>query len=174
MNQTQAQEKAIPSPGYRLADVSAAYQHYEVLDPDTEDIGEDVGLQFVWDWRIVGPHRFEVFFGVRVIGNQERPEKIDIRLVGSFATVGDSQALKLEDFSKTSAPAILLPYLREKVTKLSSDGPFGTYWMPLVNVQNLMDGYDYQASTGAKQLAEDSEALDRELEEEEEITAEES
>lgn len=151
----------VPTPGYRILDVRAVYQRYELKDPEVEGLEDSTGFQLVWDWRVSGPGRFEVFLGVLVSASTSRPEEIDVRVVGDFAVVGPTQSLAIEPFAHTSAPAILMPYLREKVTRLTSDGPLGTYWLPLINIHALMEQYDYAASRGAQQLADDPRALDQ-------------
>lgn len=158
--------ETLPTPGYRLLDVSAAYQQYTILDPDAEreePLGQKENIRLLWDWRIVGDRRFEVFLGVLMTGTIEEPQEVDVRLVGTFAVDGETPALGINVFVHTSAPAILLPYIREKITKLTGDGPFEAFWLPIVNVQSLMDSgvYPYDDSTGAKQLAEDPDALEK-------------
>lgn len=160
MNENAKQERSdLPTPGYRLLDVSAALQRYSIVDPDDPEaeVEDKPSMRFMWDWRMLEDRQFEVFLGVWLMGTTEQPQEVEVRLVGTFAIDGEVQALALREFVHTSAPAILMPYVRDKVTGLTADGPFGSYYMPIVNVQSLMKGYAYENSSGAKQLQEMSE-----------------
>lgn len=161
MTDTERQEtQDLPTPGYRLLDLSAALQRYSILDPEDPEsnLQEAPSLRLVWDWKLTDDQQFEVFVGVWLIGTKEEPQEVEVRMVGTFTVDGEVQDLELRDFVHTSAPAIMMPYVRDKVTQLTSDGPFGAYYLPIVNVRNLMKGYSYEESTGAAQLAKRNEA----------------
>lgn len=155
----------LPTPGYRLLNVSVANVRYRVVDSDSAELGDESEMRFMWDWRLAGDRQFQVIIGARLIGDKTRPEELDVQLVGSFVILGEPKSVNLESFVHTSATAIMFPYLREKVAKFTADGPYGPHWLPLVNVQNLMKNYDYAQSAGAKQLAANPDAAEAAAEE---------
>lgn len=163
--------KELPTAGYRLLDVSAAYQHYSIIDAEDRDepLQETRSTRFFWNWSVTAPRRFEVVLGILVTGTEDAPEEVDVRVVGTFAVEGEDPTLGIDTFVHTSAPAIILPYIREKITRLTADGPFGTYWLPIVNVQRLMkETHPYEESEGARQLAQNPRALESPVEDSEE------
>ncbi len=66
-------------------------------------------------------------------------------------------SLSLQSFVQTAAPAILFPYAREIISALTGRGPYGAYYLPSINVAKLMQGYDFDSTSGAEELRDDPE-----------------
>lgn len=148
-------DEADAQTGYDLTGVYGLEQHYDVLD--SEDVEEERQTRISWDWQVTGEASFAVYLALIVIGPKTAPERVRVAYVASFEFSGSSPTLDLQNFVVFSASALLIPYLREAISSLSSDGPFGQMNLSPVNVQALMDFVDFEQSTGYQQLAEDPE-----------------
>jgi preprotein translocase subunit SecB len=96
---------------------------------------------------------FEVTLQFGLDPSVRRPEEIRVTLSGRFAPTGESQEVPIESFVRFHAPAILMPFVREIVTGLTSRGFFGALLLPPINVQSLMERQDVNEATATKQLA---------------------
>lgn len=148
-----------PSAGYRLEDVYFLEQRYESVEADDEieDEGERQ-LRILWDWRIVEaeegePRVIEVRLGLKLSPEKDLPYRVSVDVVGRFNLYGE-QSLAIEDFVCLSGPASLFPYAREKISSLTSSGPYQAHHLPFINVVRLMEGMDLEDTTGAEQLEE--------------------
>lgn len=141
--------------GYSLVKLHASKQLHRVLTADQVEEERSTGIS--WDWRVEGPRLFQVFLGFEMKGPQEAPEEIEVDLVGTFQIEGEDTSLALQPFVQFSAPAIILPYIRQIVTNLTSHGPFEPLLMSPMNVQKMMEFANFEESTGFHQLREDPE-----------------
>lgn len=151
-------EEADVETGYDLTGVHGLEQHYEVLDP--EDVEKERQTRVSWDWQVTGDASFAVYLALIVVGPETAPERVHVAYVATFEFSGSAPTLDLQNFVVFAASSLLVPYLRQAISSLSSDGPFGQMNLSPVNVQALMDFVDFEQSTGYQQLAEDSEMAD--------------
>lgn len=151
----------IPTSGFHLLRVVTIYQEYQLSDEDSAPEGE--GRKFVvnWDWRVAEDRQFDVFLSADLGGNKEAPETVSIGIVGEFLVQGSVPSMNFRNFVQTAAPAILFPYLRQIISELTGRGPHGPYYLPSVNVVRMMKEYDFEATSGAKQLREDRELAEQ-------------
>jgi preprotein translocase subunit SecB len=142
--------------GYRLQRIYVVEQEYRLM-PVTPEMTEpkdrtDRAGHFGWDWRPVGPRRFEIILEVRVDPIRSAPESVRARLIGTFEAFGDIQSVEFESFLKVNGPAILFPYAREIISTMTGRGPHGAFHLNPLNVQALAANYDVDATAGAKFL----------------------
>ncbi len=65
-------------------------------------------------------------------------EVLSAAVEGHFSVVGDQKpTVEIGDFSKTQAPAILMPFLREAIASATSKTRFGQILIPPINVVAL-------------------------------------
>lgn len=157
-----AEENKLPQAGYRLQHIYAIKQSFEVLDVEELKDPEDGQMLFGWDWRITNREEseissFEVRLELEIEGVTERPERIAVNLVGGFELVGEEQSVELQSFVMGPAPALLMPYLRERISAMSAAGSREAYHFPVLNVVKMMEVMTFEESTGWKQMQEHSE-----------------
>lgn len=146
--------------GYRLERVYVAEQEYRVEPPDALPEASDPDdrvIAFGWDWRPLGPRKFEVVLEVRVDPVKEAPERARARLLGVFEAVGEELSIPFTDFIRFNAPAILFPFAREVISTMTGRGPFGTFHLDPLNVAALLGKADLRQTTGARLLAANTE-----------------
>lgn len=141
--------------GYGIVKVHATKQFHQALT--AEEVEEERSTRVSWDWRAAGPGSFQVFLGFEITGPKEAPERVEVEMVGTFQIEGDSRSLDLEPFVQFAAPAMLVPYIRQVVTNLTSQGPFEPLLMSPLNVYDLMDFARFTETTGYTQAQEDVE-----------------
>lgn len=145
--------QTLPTSGYALERVYAQRQLCETIEPGPDTAtSEDVTLG--WDWRITAENRFEVLVRVEYAPTRDRPEQVEVAVVGAFRPVGEAQSVELHAFVRVHAPSILMPYAREIVSSMTGRGFFGPtpVYLPPINVAKLMERIDPEATTGAEQL----------------------
>jgi preprotein translocase subunit SecB len=76
-------------------------------------------------------------------------------VIGLFRKVAEVPKVSLTEFVTLQAVAILLPYLRQFLTSLTINALAGPYYLPTLNVADLMKDFDPAKATGAKQLADE-------------------
>jgi preprotein translocase subunit SecB len=70
-----------------------------------------------------------------------QPYKISVRVIGQFSQiVGDLK--QFQQFLRISAPAILFPYVREIIDRLTADAKYGKIRLNPVNLQSLISWGD--------------------------------
>lgn len=151
----------LPLSGYAIEKVYTTDQHFQYKEPGDEDVHSQVDIG--WDWRLLLPAqeetRFEVRLSASVEPSTERTELISASIAGRFRLVDPSPTVPVADFVRLQAPAILLPYVRQVLSHLTMMSYYGTYYLPPINVVELMQDFDPANTTGARQLAEFAEAL---------------
>ena len=152
-----SETKQMPTTGFALDRIYFAEQSLRLVQPTPELPETEPAMSFGWDWRIVGPHSFEVILQVQVGPTRARPEQAGVVLCGAFSVMGPNPSVGTLDFVKAQGPAILFPYLREGLTSLTSRGAHGPAYMAPVNVLALMQGMDSEKATGALQIKSGSE-----------------
>lgn len=173
------EQDQLPESGYRLVQVYAVRQSYSIEEPERQESGEsesdadDNGSRPVtvrWDWRYVPetiddeePH-IEVMLSIEVEPVEGSPDRIQVDQVGRFEVVQMDRPVEIKAFVATAGPAMLVPYIRQKLSALSEAGPYDTYHLPTLNVRALMDQMNFEATTGWDQLQEDEEATEDESE----------
>ncbi|MEJ7758067.1 MAG: protein-export chaperone SecB [Gemmatimonadaceae bacterium] len=127
----------------------ATVQETETLPAD--ELGD---VTFRWDWRFVEGEFMDVLLGVTLAATRGRLEEVEVSMVGSFRLPTETPDVSLETFATLNGPAMLMPYLREAISALTSRGYFGAFTMPPINVHHLIAGMD-QNATGVRQAAAD-------------------
>lgn len=144
-----------PGPtGYSLESVHTVQAKYRAL-LDDQDLPEERDISFRWDWRLIGPMRFEVMLAATIGPCSTGRDEMEAYVVGTFEMTGSIQSVDLLPFVSVNGPALLMPYLRQALTALSAPGPFGPFYLPPINVMALSEQFDTDAATGARQLQED-------------------
>jgi preprotein translocase subunit SecB len=143
--------------GYRLERVHVAEQEYRlVVDENLPELDDpnDREVNFGWDWRPLGPRRFEVVIEINCGPVDGAPEIARVRLFGVFEAVGDVPTVSFAEFIRANAPAILFPYAREVISTMTGRGPHGTFHLNPLNVAALIGKFDIEKTSGARFLAE--------------------
>lgn len=143
---------------YAFERVYTNHQSLRVIAPSESLPAEEPAL-FGWDWRMLSDGHFEVTLQFGLDPSVRRPEEIRVTLSGRFSPVGETQEVPIESFVRFHAPAILMPFVREVVSGLTSRGFFGALLLPPINVQSLMERQDVGETTAAKQSAGGGPAL---------------
>lgn len=105
-----------------------------------------------WDWRRVSDKTFEVRLGVTTSAVKQRPEELEVVLVGRFSHGANASEEVIQRFASLNATSILLPYAREAISSLTGRGPFGVEVMQPLNVFEFVKILDLKKATGARQL----------------------
>lgn len=82
------------------------------------------------------PDSVEVSFLVKIgppAGTASR-FALEADVTGRFERADTATGMTLEEFSKTNAPALVMPYAREVVTNITARSRHGTIFIPPVNV----------------------------------------
>lgn len=147
---------SLPKAGFRIKRIVAIGLEFGIEDPEAAAEKRSLGVQ--WDWRVSIPEEreIEVYLGMRVRGGKKQPANIDVNFVGEFE-VTDVTELSLRQFVQFNAPAMMMPYLREAISSLSSRGPYGTYFVPALNITRMMMDRLFDETIGAGQLRDDPE-----------------
>jgi preprotein translocase subunit SecB len=87
-----------------------------------------------------------------VQATRQRPENVNVTMVGIFRPVGEAQTVSFQRFVFDHAPSILMPYAREAISSLTGRGINGSLNLPPINVVALMEDMDPARSTGHEQL----------------------
>jgi preprotein translocase subunit SecB len=162
MSHKAAKRETALSTGYRLLQVTAISQLYEIVDPEeVEPVEEEVGtvegkpLRSYWDWHLAEGQEFQVLFGVWLLPSQDRPDEARVTYLGRFEIGKDVATIKLKQFAHKNAAAILFPYIRRAISHLTGEGPFGRIDLDPINIVRLMERHHpFEASSGARQLQE--------------------
>lgn len=146
--------KDLPLSGYALSGVFTKMQ--ELREKDLPADKERQGaINVGWDWAFVGDEAFDVEVSVSVEPTKERPEYFATAVVGRFRQLGQAPSVELEKFAHLQAVAILLPYVRQVLSNLTSLSPYGNaFYLPSLNVVNMMKDFDPKNATGANELHE--------------------
>lgn len=106
-------------------------------------------ISIAWDWGWLAHDVFDVNLTLDVAATQERDEHVGVTAIARFRTVGAGPSVEIEQFAQSSAPAILLPYVRNMIHFLTTNGRFAPLLLPPLNVQAMMQTMD-QARTTAR------------------------
>jgi preprotein translocase subunit SecB len=92
---------------------------------------------------MVGDKRAEVRFSMTLLPDPHtQPYEIQVEVVGAFSTEDGSDE-QLGTFCRVNAPAILFPYMRELVNRISADGRYGPIRLNPVNIAALLKEDDW-------------------------------
>lgn len=150
---TSGHEEKLPLSGYAILKVYSTKMVLEPKDP-AEDVADHDALQFGWDWRWLNDGAFEVRITVGIEPSTARHQFAMVSVVGRFRQMGDPVVGALIDqFVRLQAVAILLPYARQFLSSLTANSLHGVYYLPTINVEALMNGYDQGNTTAAQQMA---------------------
>lgn len=141
--------------GYRLERIYVAEQHYEQVAADGSREAttlEDRNVGFKWDWRPLGPRRFEVLLELQLESTLNAPEQARVRVTGIFEAVGEAQSIEFVHFLRTNAPAILFPFGREVLSTMTGRGLYGAFHLNPVNIAALLADFDFSQTTGYQYL----------------------
>lgn len=140
----------LPKSGYFIERVYANRLGLTAV-PETPAAGPD--FLFGWDWKLIDQNLFEVNITLLLEPTPDRSERVEVSMIGVFRQGSDPIEVKLEEFVRYHAPAILMPYVREAVSSLTGRGYYPARNLNPINVQMLMERQDPNRTTGAKQLA---------------------
>lgn len=145
--------------GYKVERIYVAEQHYELVDPASVPSAApgDRTISLGWDWRPIGPRRFEVMLEVDVAPDQETPDHAQVRLAGVFEAEQGRLSVPFATFIRENAVAILFPYAREVVSTMTGRGPHGSFHLNPINVVALLAEARISDTSGAKLLAQNPE-----------------
>lgn len=135
--------------GYSIVIVYTPTVELHMTSPDKAVDAADV--QFGWDWRRGDEDIFEVQIRLSMEPVKSRPYKANVVTVGRFRQTDENPSVSVEDFVALQAPAVILPYARQCLASLTAGTPFGAFHLPLINTSELMERFDLNAATGAKQ-----------------------
>lgn len=157
------QPTALPLSGYSIVRVVMTTAELKIREPEGENEQGKTDVNFGWDWRRAEKSLFDVRLTLSIDPSPGRPYYAAVDAIGRFRQVGDTPSLSVEDFASLQAVAILLPYVRQHLTALTANTPSGPYYLPSVNVVELMKDMNGRKATGAKQsesaLGRESEAV---------------
>jgi preprotein translocase subunit SecB len=148
--------KNLPLTGYLLERVFSQDQSFQGV-PRSESLPDTVtpNVNFGWDWQLAGEDRFAVMITLSVQATRQRPENVNVTMVGIFRPVGQGQTVTFQRFVVDHAPSILMPYAREAISSLTGRGMNGSLNLPPINVFALMEEMNPARSTGHEQLLAD-------------------
>lgn len=82
--------------------------------------------------------RHEVSLGITVTPDAKwMPYKIEVEMIGLFSVTSGTEE-DLKQFTRLAAPTILFPYVREVISRLTTDGKHGQVRLNPMNVQALL------------------------------------
>lgn len=167
----------LTGPAYELNSVVSLKESFEIL-LDTEGLPEEREAHFNWDWRVrsIVPSGeddtedgggtqipkalfVDVVVGLIAEASQAAAYNLETQLMGTFAAIRPDEDWpddypSLHEFVSLSAVSTLMPYLRQRVSDLSGQGPYPPYFLPNINVPELMETFNMQRSTGWQWLEE--------------------
>ena len=158
----QAQNAGL-STGYRLERVYVSEQHYEQVETSglrEPENSEDRGVGMSWDWRPLGPRRFEVLLELDLESTSLAPERARVRVMGVFEAVGETQSVEFIQFLRTNAPAILFPFGREVLSTMTARGFFGAFHLHPINIAAVLSDFDFSQTTGFQFLEKNQEVAE--------------
>jgi preprotein translocase subunit SecB len=140
---------SLPLSGYSIVSVYLTTAELRPKEPADTNATEPP-VTFGWDWRrTTDKSVFEVRLTLALEPVKERPYATAVDAVGRFRQIGDSPSPRVEDFASLQAVAILLPYAREHLTSLTAKTKAGPYYLPSVNVYELMKDFDVAKTSAA-------------------------
>jgi preprotein translocase subunit SecB len=141
----------LPLAGFALAKVYAGELSFKGVPSNSAAAVAEATISFGWDWSFRSATEFDVSVSLRVEPSTQRPEEVFASLTGIFRKEGQT-SVPLQRFAQLHAPAILMPFVREAVSSLTSRGLGGAYIFPPVNVLAMMTTLDAKDTTGARQI----------------------
>lgn len=127
-------------PGIRITDIILAESifHRISLLPKKVDFNLTLNLQRHFDSE---NHRLVIELSV-TLNKEHAPIYCRVKYVGIFDQTKDSN-MSLEDFSKLSAPSLIIPYVREEIhSRFMKAGLGNTFILPPINLQALLKKED--------------------------------
>jgi preprotein translocase subunit SecB len=146
--------------GYNLERVYVAEMSFighPVSEGDPEALGTEMTLGFSFDWQVEEDLSFTVMLSATVEPFRDRPETIAVTVNGLFRSADGTHSVPVIDFIRFNAPALLMPFVRQTIALLTSQGLFGSLLLPPMNVLAMMQNVDISNTTGSQQLREDKE-----------------
>ena len=127
----------LPESGYRLIKIYTTHLEASVAAPADPSSGSESKFYFGRDWRQISDRRFDVALQIKIDPSGTRPERAVVHAVGEFETVGEPE-ISTEDFATRHAVVMLFPYVRQLLTTVTASSPHGAFYLPAVNVGNLV------------------------------------
>lgn len=150
----------IDAPPIQLRRVHAIEQACAVLPPGQEIADRDERPLFHrWEWRFLGQGRLQVLFGIHVGAIPDKPELLQVVMLGDFEIVNPLDLDAVSRFASINAPATLVPYIRAALADLSMRGPYGAFHLPMLNVVQLGERFGIKEAEGWKQASTDPSLL---------------
>lgn len=64
---------------------------------------------------------------------------LEFSLIGNFSVIGNSENMSLEEFSKTNAPALMMPYIRETISNITLRSGLKPIIIPPINIISMVN-----------------------------------
>jgi len=112
-------------PGIRFINVFLSKLNYELPQVKPDEFKYD--FKFSDSFKIDGK-KLVFTLAIRLY------DKFEIELTGIFETIEAKENLDLEEFAKTNAPALLMPFAREIISNITSRTPLPHLLMPPINI----------------------------------------
>ncbi len=64
---------------------------------------------------------------------------LEFSLIGNFSIIGNSENMSLEEFSKTNASALMMPYIRETISNITLRSGLKPVIIPPINIISMVN-----------------------------------
>ena len=112
-------------PGIRFVNVFLSKLNYEL--PQVKPDEFKYNFKFLDSFKIEGK-KLIFILTIRLY------DKFEVELTGIFEAIEAEENLDLEEFAKTNAPALLMPFAREIISNITSRTPLPHLLMPPINI----------------------------------------
>lgn len=112
-------------PGIRFVNVFLSKLNYELPQVKPDEFKYD--FKFLDSFKIEGK-KLIFILTIRLY------DKFEVELTGIFEAIEAEENLDLEEFAKTNAPALLMPFAREIISNITSRTPLPHLLMPPINI----------------------------------------
>ena len=86
----------------------------------------------------------EITTQLRLLHEDKEVLKHNCKFVGIFLVKKEDENMNIEDFVRNNAPALMLPYIREHITSISSKAGIKPIILPPINLIALIDNLKEQ------------------------------
>lgn len=117
-------------------------------EENEEHIKLDIGLGLNVSRSSTEAQKVMVTLNLKIFENyieDNKPYFINIQMDGLFEIIDNMSDEQVNAFGKTSATAVMFPYLRSTVTQITSLSNCKPLVLPLINVSNLIDDHEDDA-----------------------------
>ncbi len=119
-------------------------QEFVPIDIDAPKPSEGYAVEITFELKPAGDsnHQFSVRVGLEVEPDIDlnQPYRIEVAYVGDFEFEASLESEEMEGIARTNCAAILMPYVRQAVTDLSSRGTNGPLLLKPMNIAAMLAG----------------------------------